>query len=70
MIEDEARRLTQLLRRMTMLMQLEAGGSQLEIERFDAAELLRNLLEKLRPAFAEKGVSLTLPPGAAGVCLC
>lgn len=61
-IEDEARRLTQLLRRMTMLMQLEAGGSQLEIERFDAAELLRNLLEKLRPAFAEKGVSLTLPP--------
>lgn len=56
-IEDEAHRVTQMLRRMTMLMQLEGGGSELEICRFDAAELLRNLLERQSVRLAEKGAA-------------
>ncbi len=61
-IEDEAHRISQLLRRMTMLMQLEGGGSQLEIERFDIAELARNLLERFRPEFEAKSVTVSAPP--------
>ena len=57
-IEDEAHRVTQMLRRMTMLMQLEGGGSQLEICRFNAAELLGNLLERERVRFREKGAAV------------
>lgn len=60
-IEDEAHKITALLRRMTMLMQLEGGGNPLEIERFDIAELIANLLEKNRPLFAQKQVTVTPP---------
>ncbi len=59
-IEDEARKLNQLLRRMTMLMQLESGSEQLEPEEFDLTELLMGLVEKLRPAMEEKAVRLQL----------
>lgn len=59
-IEDEARKVNQLLRRMTMLMQLESGGEQLEPEVFDITELLMGLVEKYRPAMAEKQVRLQL----------
>ena len=61
-IEDEAHRIAQMLRRMTMLMQLESGGEQLEIERFDVAALLRELLLRRRPACDERQVTLHLPP--------
>lgn len=60
-IEDEAHKISQLLRRMTMLMQLESGADQLEIERFDIAELLINLMEKNRIRFDEKKATLSLP---------
>lgn len=59
-IEDEARKVNQLLRRMTMLMQLESGSEQLEPEVFDITELLLGLAEKHRPAMAEKQVRLQL----------
>ncbi len=67
-IEDEAHKISQLLRRMTLLMQLESGGEQLEIERFDIVELLTNLAEKLRPRFEEKHAVLHLAP-CAPVCV-
>ena len=60
-IEDEAHKISQLLRRMTMLMQLEGGDGQLEIERFDIVELVRNLIGKNRIRFDGKQVSLTVP---------
>lgn len=67
-IEDEAHRVTQMLRRMTMLMQLEGGGSQLEICRFDGAELLGNLLERERVRIREKGADTEWnSPGAVYV---
>lgn len=59
-IEDEARKINGLLRRMTMLMQLESGGEQLEREAFEVTELLLGLAEKYRPAMEEKQVRLQL----------
>lgn len=60
-IEDEAHRVTQMLRRLTMLMQLEDGGDP-EIERFDMTELMRNMMERERIRFEKKRVEITLPP--------
>ncbi len=57
-IEDEAHRINQMLRRMMLLMQLEGGEEPLAIERFDIAELLYNLLEKNRPQFEQKSITL------------
>ncbi len=61
-IEDEAVKISRLLRRMTLLMQLESGGEQLEIERFDIVELLHNLAHKLQPRFDDKRAAVSLPP--------
>ncbi len=58
-IEDEAAKLTQLLLKLTMLMQLESGGEELIIDRFDIGALIRRLLERYAPLFQERG--LTLP---------
>ncbi len=60
-IEDEAQKMSELIKRLTTLMQLEGGGEQLSIERFDVTELLTNLLEKNRIRFDQKRVSL-IPP--------
>ena len=63
-IEDEAQKMSELLKKMTALMQLEAGGEQLVIERFDVAELLRNVLLKNQPRFEQKKVAMpALPEG-------
>ena len=51
-----------LIKKMTMLMQLEAGNEQITIERFDICELLYSLVQKNRPRFEEKGVTVTPPP--------
>lgn len=55
--------MSELIKRMTMLMQLEAGGEQLVIERFDVVELLRNLMNKMSIRFSQKGIE-PIPPGA------
>jgi signal transduction histidine kinase len=47
-----------LLTDLVELARLEAGQSPLKIERFDAAECLRELCETLRPAAAERGLFL------------
>ena len=61
-IEDEAQKMSELLKKMTALMQLEAGSEQLVIERFDVAEMLRNLLLKNQPRFEQKQVAMPQPP--------
>lgn len=61
-IEDEAQKMTEMLKKLTTLMQLEAGGGELVIERFDIAELLRNLMEKNNILFAQRGIVPAAPP--------
>lgn len=60
-IEDEAQKMSEMIRRMTMLMQLEAGGEQLVIERFDVNELLRNLMLKNQIRFDQHAVEFRIP---------
>ncbi len=61
-IEDEAAKLSQIIAKLTTLMQLESGGDELTIERFDVSALLSRLLQRHAPVFAERAVALpTLP---------
>ncbi len=60
-IEDESQKMSELIRRMTLLMQLESGSEQLTVERFDITELLINLMERLKLQFAEQDVTLIAP---------
>lgn len=60
-IEDEANKMSVLIKKMTMLMQLEAGNEELVIERFDIAELVLNMIQKYQPRFEQKQVTV-LPP--------
>ncbi len=61
-IEDEARKMSGLIAKMTALMQLEDGSEQLEPERFDLCELARNLLTKNAPECARRGLTVQAPP--------
>ncbi len=61
-IGDEAERLSQMIARMTMLMQLESGKEELQIDRFDLHQLCSRLLERYAPLFREKQVSLPSLP--------
>lgn len=61
-IEDEAQKLSQIIAKLTMLMQLEAGGEELTIERFDIAALLTRLVERHAPLFAEREAALPSLP--------
>lgn len=60
-IEDEANKMSTLIKKMTMLMQLEAGSEELVIERFDIAELLHNLILKNMPRFDSKQAAVFEP---------
>ncbi len=55
-IEDEAQKLTQMLAKLTMLMQLESGKADLAIERFDLRDLLARLLARYEPLFIQRGI--------------
>ncbi len=58
LLQQRIRSMGALLTDLVELARLEAGQSPLNIERFDAAELLRELCETLRPAAAERGLFL------------
>ncbi len=61
-IEDEAAKLSQVIAKLTTLVQLESGSEELSIERFDILELTGRLLQRHAPLFAERGVAVpTLP---------
>ena len=57
-ISDEAGRLSQMVSRMTMLMQLESGKEELQIDRFEMRALCERLLERYAPLFAERQIPL------------
>ncbi len=57
-IEDEAAKLSQIIAKLTTLMQLETGGDELTIERFDLSALLSKLLQRYAPLFSEREVAL------------
>lgn len=61
-IEDESQKMSLMIKKMTLLMQLEDGSEELEYERFDVCELLRNLMEKNAVLLAEKQAALLPPP--------
>lgn len=61
-IEDEAQKMSELIKKMTALMQLEAGSEQLVIKRFDVAGLARSLLLKNRPRFQQAEARVVPPP--------
>lgn len=57
-IEEEAQKLSLILHKLTLLMQLESGKEELQIEQFDIAALTKRLIKRYAPLFAEHGVSL------------
>lgn len=63
-IEDEAQRLTQMLSKLTTLMQLESGNEELTIDRFDVRALFERLLERFEPLFHERNATAAPLPGA------
>lgn len=66
-IRDEADRLSQIINRMTMLMQLESGKEELQIEHFDIAALCKRLLTRNTPLFAQQGITVSSPDESAFV---
>lgn len=60
-IEDEAQKMSELIRRMTLLMQLEAGREQLTFEQFDVTELIHNLAARLAMQFADSTATVLVP---------
>jgi signal transduction histidine kinase len=58
LLQQRIRSMGALLTDLVELARLEAGQSPLKVERFDAAERLRELCEVLRPAAAERGLFL------------
>ena len=64
-IQDETQRMSDMLRRMTLLMQI-TSGEQLTVERFDITELFCNVMQRLTPQFAGQNVSVV--PPANGAC--
>ena len=61
-IEDEASKMNTLIKKMTLLMQLESGREELIIERFDLRELVRELISKHCPGFELKGITIPVLP--------
>ncbi len=61
-IEDEAQKLTQLLSKLTVLMQLESGSEELTIERFDLSDLIARSLQRYEPLFRERAVAVPQAP--------
>ena len=64
-IEEEAQHLSQVISRMTMLMQLQSGKAELQIERFDIRALCEKLLERHAPLFEEHHIPMPVLPQAA-----
>ncbi len=57
-IEEETTRLSQMISRMTMLMQLQSGSAQLQINRFDIRHLCEGLTSRYLPLFDEHHIRL------------
>ncbi len=66
-IESEAAHLSQMISRMTMLMQLQSGKAELQIERFSIQSVCERLLHRHAPLFEEHGISLPSLPDTPGL---
>lgn len=61
-IEDEAQKLTQMLSKLTTLMQLESGREEISIDRFDVRALFERLLTRFAPLIEEQqAIAAPLP---------
>ena len=63
-IEDEAQNMSDMIRRMTTLMQLQTGDGSLSTAPFDWAAMARELLRRHAPQFEERGLTVEGPPKA------
>ena len=63
-IEDEAQNMSDMIRRMTTLMQLQTGDGSLSTASFDWAAMARELLRRHAPQFEERGLTVEGPPEA------
>ena len=63
-IEDEAQNMSDMIRRMTTLMQLQTGDGSLSTAPFDWAAMARELLRRHAPQFEERGLTVEGPPEA------
>ncbi len=61
-IQEEAARLSQIITRMTMLMQLQSEGAELQINRFDVRHLCEGLLSRYSPLLHEHHIRLSPLP--------
>jgi len=59
-IADECNRMDNMVRELLNLSLLESGMFQMNLSRFDAAELIEKVLERFEPTFLEKGITLDL----------
>ena len=63
-IEDETQNMSDMIRRMTTLMQLQTGDGSLSTASFDWAAMARELLRRHAPQFEERGLTVEGPPEA------
>ena len=61
-IEEEAQNMSDMIRRMTTLMQLQTGDGSLSLAPFDLAALARELLLRNAPLFRERRLNVEGPP--------
>jgi signal transduction histidine kinase len=59
-IEDEARRLSDILAKLTTLMGLESGREELSIEHVDITAMLTRLSARYAPLLAERHITMTV----------
>lgn len=57
-IEDEAQKMSRMVKRLLELNEIEFGQDKVHIERFDVVELLKNLTSSTDILFQKKGVTL------------
>lgn len=64
-VVEQSERLSELVEQILLAAQLDSGGLQYTLERFDAGELARTVVEAVRPRLpAEVTVELSAPPAS------
>ena len=62
---EDSDRLHRIIENLLNISRLEAGSAQLQFRRMNVAEMINAAVDPLRPAFADKNVSLEVDAGAA-----
>lgn len=61
-IQDEAEKMSGLIRKLTTLMQRESGAESLEIEPFDVAAMLHAMFRRYKGRVENRNIQIVLPP--------